>query len=343
MIAFTDGVIISSKTNDFEQLTYSTKENYQRCYNYLEKSNEPTTSQVPPAANHMSIINLKNEASTIPRDSMQTNSSIASSHLMSSVVAYKPVQSVIQSINSNGHSTPLSVPESMNAIERSNSNNPIEYATNALSQTSSNPYFVLRSSANTNEPINNQPPTFRERSIEETEAAHDLLSLSQSLPPLPAPCVVTILHPVTNYNANSPDVQEITTNRQTEYITYTSNRNIQYTFDETDLSDRNKKNVSTQFDADMLPDDSSSSGEFFQFSNSIANQFFSLKLNYILNPFHFDRCKSPNNTLNTANIRIVFIRCGIHIGGHNDQFNGSMRHIGKRVKSVIKNSKKSKD
>uniref|UniRef100_A0A1S4GTV7 Escargot/snail protein homolog n=1 Tax=Anopheles gambiae TaxID=7165 RepID=A0A1S4GTV7_ANOGA len=35
---------------------------------------------------------------------------------------------------------------------------------------------------------------FRDRSIEETEAAHDLLSLSQSLPPLTAPCVVTILH-----------------------------------------------------------------------------------------------------------------------------------------------------
>uniref|UniRef100_A0A182J3G9 Escargot/snail protein homolog n=1 Tax=Anopheles atroparvus TaxID=41427 RepID=A0A182J3G9_ANOAO len=46
-----------------------------------------------------------------------------------------------------------------------------------------------------------QPPydttaaIFRDRSIEETEAAHDLLSLSQSLPPLTAPCVVTILHP----------------------------------------------------------------------------------------------------------------------------------------------------
>ncbi|XP_017771898.1 PREDICTED: zinc finger and SCAN domain-containing protein 21-like [Nicrophorus vespilloides] len=35
-------------------------------------------------------------------------------------------------------------------------------------------------------------PIFRVRSIEETEAAHDLLSLSQSLPPLQAPGVVTI-------------------------------------------------------------------------------------------------------------------------------------------------------
>lgn len=35
-------------------------------------------------------------------------------------------------------------------------------------------------------------PIFRTRSAEETEAAHDLLSLSQSLPPLPAPGAVTI-------------------------------------------------------------------------------------------------------------------------------------------------------
>nr|XP_029734491.1 zinc finger E-box-binding homeobox 1-like [Aedes albopictus] len=45
-------------------------------------------------------------------------------------------------------------------------------------------------------------PIFRDRSIEETEAAHDLLSLSQSLPPLPAPCVVTILHPSTEPTVN---------------------------------------------------------------------------------------------------------------------------------------------
>ncbi|XP_058457979.1 protein sister of odd and bowel-like [Malaya genurostris] len=45
-------------------------------------------------------------------------------------------------------------------------------------------------------------PIFRDRSIEETEAAHDLLSLSQSLPPLPAPCVVTILHPSTEPSVN---------------------------------------------------------------------------------------------------------------------------------------------
>ncbi|XP_050073665.1 serine-rich adhesin for platelets-like [Anopheles maculipalpis] len=45
---------------------------------------------------------------------------------------------------------------------------------------------------------------FRDRSIEETEAAHDLLSLSQSLPPLTAPCVVTILHPSGNSASTDP-------------------------------------------------------------------------------------------------------------------------------------------
>lgn len=65
---------------------------------------------------------------------------------------------------------------------------------------------------------------YRERSIEETEAAHDLLSLSQSLPPLPAPCVVTILHPIANYAVNSADVHEITPSK--EYITYNSNDSI---------------------------------------------------------------------------------------------------------------------
>lgn len=41
-------------------------------------------------------------------------------------------------------------------------------------------------------------PIFRTRSAEETEAAHDLLSLSQSLPPLPAPGAVTIHHHIPN-------------------------------------------------------------------------------------------------------------------------------------------------
>lgn len=54
---------------------------------------------------------------------------------------------------------------------------------------------------------------YRDRSIEETEAAHDLLSLSQSLPPLQAPCVVTILHPdqnfMHNHNSNNQIMHEI--------------------------------------------------------------------------------------------------------------------------------------
>lgn len=52
-------------------------------------------------------------------------------------------------------------------------------------------------------------PIFRDRSIEETEAAHDLLSLSQSLPPLPAPCVVTILQ------SSEPTVNFVTSGTQT--------------------------------------------------------------------------------------------------------------------------------
>ncbi|XP_037806500.1 zinc finger protein 37 [Lucilia sericata] len=44
---------------------------------------------------------------------------------------------------------------------------------------------------------------YRERSIEETEAAHDLLSLSQSLPPLTPPCVVTILQQDSNATSTS--------------------------------------------------------------------------------------------------------------------------------------------
>ncbi|XP_055625979.1 mucin-5AC-like [Toxorhynchites rutilus septentrionalis] len=51
-------------------------------------------------------------------------------------------------------------------------------------------------------------PIFRDRSIEETEAAHDLLSLSQSLPPLPAPCVVTILQ------SSEPTVNFVTSGTQ---------------------------------------------------------------------------------------------------------------------------------
>lgn len=65
------------------------------------------------------------------------------------------------------------------------------------------------------------PAFYRERSIEETEAAHDLLSLSQSLPPLTPPCVVTILHQQeasTNRNHNNHNTNNNSTiQNQTHY------------------------------------------------------------------------------------------------------------------------------
>lgn len=266
---FSEGVIISSKTNDFERLSYVTRENYQST-NYTEKSTEfvrtdaMVTSPMSINIKHVDSSTMQNASEPIH----QSNNSIVASHQMSSAIVYKPIQSVIQSTSSNGN---ISSPISVSSIEtppftpnsRTNPNTDGEYLKDSTSSTQSNQYFVLRSSADSSA-INSQPPSvYRERSIEETEAAHDLLSLSQSLPPLPAPCVVTILHPVTNYNVNSPDVQEITPNRPSkEYITYTSGRTIQCNSERTEIHARNKKNVSTQFDADMLPDDSSSSGEF---------------------------------------------------------------------------------
>lgn len=102
----------------------------------------------------------------------------------------------------------------------------------------------------TNNPM---PSIYRERSIEETEAAHDLLSLSQSLPPLPAPCVVTILHPASHYTVHSPDFHEMPAAR--EYITYASNskekifpdkfenlRSAEYRPHESSMSARNRCN-----------------------------------------------------------------------------------------------------
>ncbi|CRL06441.1 CLUMA_CG019630, isoform A [Clunio marinus] len=54
-------------------------------------------------------------------------------------------------------------------------------------------------------------PLFRDRSAEETEAAHDLLSLSQSLPPLPSYHItaVAILNPDQNTNYQTNVMQEI--------------------------------------------------------------------------------------------------------------------------------------
>ncbi|XP_018331163.1 zinc finger protein 570 [Agrilus planipennis] len=64
---------------------------------------------------------------------------------------------------------------------------------------------------------NKSIPQFRTRSAEETEAAHDLLSLSQSLPPLPAPGAVTIsisqnessLSCIQSYRSPSPEQSSI--------------------------------------------------------------------------------------------------------------------------------------
>ncbi|XP_017127758.1 myoneurin isoform X1 [Drosophila elegans] len=50
---------------------------------------------------------------------------------------------------------------------------------------------------------------YRGRSVEETEAAHDLLSLSQSLPPLIPPCVVTIMKQEQEQQLRSPEIHEI--------------------------------------------------------------------------------------------------------------------------------------
>lgn len=193
-------MIISSKTNDFHRITSSPRNNFSDNYqssNYAEKSIDKTEAT---ATNHMSI-NLKNNLSVSP--STIISPIIASSHQMSSTVIYKPVQSVIQSTNANANgsiSTPISVPiESLSeSVPRSSTTITTTTATEEkyLSDLSSNQYYVLRSTADNRLTNNQQPPVYRERSIEETEAAHDLLSLSQSLPPLPAPCKILIHFPL---------------------------------------------------------------------------------------------------------------------------------------------------
>lgn len=60
-------------------------------------------------------------------------------------------------------------------------------------------------------------PLMSGRTAEEREAVHDLLSLSQSLPPLTAPPVLTILHPVTYYAPQSPLIGDIS-ERPTESV-----------------------------------------------------------------------------------------------------------------------------
>ncbi|XP_020300600.1 protein escargot-like [Pseudomyrmex gracilis] len=65
-------------------------------------------------------------------------------------------------------------------------------------------------------------PMFKDRSPAETEAAHDLLELSRSLPPLPPPSVVAI-GPQSVIEAPASDVQEMTVYQPTERSIYQVN------------------------------------------------------------------------------------------------------------------------
>lgn len=131
------------------------------------------------------------------------------------------------------------------------------------------------------------PPNeiFRDRSIEETEAAHDLLSLSQSLPPLPAPCVVTILNPDQNYD---PNVNEISTS----YVTYNNQNNtrstieIHYKIDKvhenahsnhSQLSYSNDNNQSRENVSPLTPPASESSSDTEQSSSYLSESSNSAK------------------------------------------------------------------
>ncbi|XP_032679477.1 zinc finger and SCAN domain-containing protein 21-like isoform X2 [Odontomachus brunneus] len=64
-------------------------------------------------------------------------------------------------------------------------------------------------------------PVFKDRSAAETEAAHDLLELSRSLPPLPPPSVA--IGPQSVVEAPASDVQEMTVYQPTEQPIYQVN------------------------------------------------------------------------------------------------------------------------
>ncbi|KAH8252162.1 hypothetical protein KR026_009657 [Drosophila bipectinata] len=70
---------------------------------------------------------------------------------------------------------------------------------------------------------------YRGRSVEETEAAHDLLSLSQSLPPLIPPCVVTIMKQEQEQQLRSPEIQEISNSSHSNNSRASSRRSPQST------------------------------------------------------------------------------------------------------------------
>ncbi|EFN88151.1 hypothetical protein EAI_02144 [Harpegnathos saltator] len=68
---------------------------------------------------------------------------------------------------------------------------------------------------------NHASPMFKDRSAAETEAAHDLLELSRSLPPLPPPSVA--IGPQSVIEAPASDVQEMTVYQPTEQPIYQVN------------------------------------------------------------------------------------------------------------------------
>ncbi|CAH1125045.1 unnamed protein product [Ceutorhynchus assimilis] len=82
---------------------------------------------------------------------------------------------------------------------------------------------VLRSSTRARHSQSNDDvaPEFQSRSAEETEAAHDLLSLSQSLPPLPAPSVVMIHHTVPSEDDLSLSYRPLSVDNEPKVIQYT--------------------------------------------------------------------------------------------------------------------------
>ncbi|XP_037936887.1 zinc finger protein 37 isoform X2 [Teleopsis dalmanni] len=69
---------------------------------------------------------------------------------------------------------------------------------------------------------------YREHSVEETEAAHDLLSLSQSLPPLTPPCTVTLMHQEASIKTthHSTVMQEISSASNQQTQTYYPNAHV---------------------------------------------------------------------------------------------------------------------
>ncbi|KAH8365604.1 hypothetical protein KR093_002487 [Drosophila rubida] len=75
-------------------------------------------------------------------------------------------------------------------------------------------------------PSSSQSAIYRGRSVEETEAAHDLLSLSQSLPPLIPPCVVTIMKQEVLAQKSQPEhlpiMQEISNASNSKSVVHSS-------------------------------------------------------------------------------------------------------------------------